>query len=255
MRYSKEQIKAFKERVFTILEPATAGDKYSKLYDWAMLGVIALSLVPVFTHSDAAVFVSIDIFTCIIFIFDYIFRWLTADIAHENQGKKAFLLYPVTPMAIVDLLSILPTLSLISPVFKVFRVSRLFKLLRIVKFVRYYEPLQIMVAVIKRERKTLGTVLLFAVFYIIICAMVMFNVETDPSFDTFFDALYWSCCTLTTVGYGDIIPVSTVGRAFSMISSIVGIALIALPSGILTSGYMEELRIRKEEKEARDKEQ
>jgi voltage-gated potassium channel len=84
----------------------------------------------------------------------------------------------------------------------------------------------------------------------------MFNaeVEINPEtgeylFDSFFDAFYWAACTLTTVGYGDIYPASHIGRVISIISSMVGIAIIALPSGIVTAGYIDELRSRKEKKE------
>jgi voltage-gated potassium channel len=71
-------------------------------------------------------------------------------------------------------------------------------------------------------------------------------------FNSFFDAFYWAACTLTTVGYGDIYPISDIGRIISVISSIVGIAIIALPSGIVTAGYMEELvnRKKKDERES-----
>lgn len=80
----------------------------------------------------------------------------------------------------------------------------------------------------------------------------MFNAEQEINpetgkylFDDFFDAFYWAACTLTTVGYGDIYPISDTGRLISIISSIVGIAIIALPSGIVTAGYIEELNERK----------
>ena len=68
-------------------------------------------------------------------------------------------------------------------------------------------------------------------------AIVVFNVEPD-TFGTFFDALYWATVSLTTVGYGDIYPVSTIGRLLAMVSSIFGIAIVALPAGIITAGYM-----------------
>lgn len=84
----------------------------------------------------------------------------------------------------------------------------------------------------------------------------MFNAEQEINpetgrilFDDFFDAFYWAACTLTTVGYGDIYPVSDIGRLISIISSIVGIAIIALPSGIVTAGYIEELNERKKQKQ------
>ena len=237
-----------RERLYRILEPAYSGDKVSKAYDYFMMVVIACSLAHMFTHSPGKVIIWIDIVTCVIFIIEYLLRWSTADICLRKKGikgVKAFLVYPFTPMAIVDLLSILPTISLISPAFKILRTSRLLRIFRLFKFMRYYEPVRVIRRVIRRESKTLMTVLVCAAFYILACALVMFNVESDPFFDTFFDALYWSCCTLTTVGYGDIYPVSTIGRAFSMLSSLVGIALIAMPSGIITSAYLDELRKKK----------
>lgn len=235
--------------LFSIIEKDESGSIKSRIYDYFMLGCILLSLVPLTTRSGGNTLLIIDKATCVIFIIDYVLRWMTADLRSNRKGVSAFVAYPFTAMAIVDLLSILPSLSLIGPAFKVLRISRLFRIFRVFKFIRYYEPLQIMLAVVRREGKTLFAVLLFAIFYILICALVMFNIESTPYFEEFFDAVYWACCTLTTVGYGDIYPVSDLGRAFSMMSAIVGIALIALPSGIITSGYMDELRMRREQKE------
>ena len=76
--------------------------------------------------------------------------------------------------------------------------------------------------------------------YILLSALIMFQVEPE-SFKTFFDAIYWAVVTLTTVGYGDLYPVSDIGRVVSMISSVMGIAIVALPTGIITAGYMSEL--------------
>ena len=79
-----------------------------------------------------------------------------------------------------------------------------------------------------------------AVAYILISALVIYNVEPE-SFETFFDAIYWATISLTTVGYGDIYPITTIGRIVTMISSAFGIAIIALPSGVITAGYLEEI--------------
>ena len=79
-----------------------------------------------------------------------------------------------------------------------------------------------------------------AVAYILISALVIYNVEPD-SFETFFDAIYWATISLTTVGYGDIYPITTIGRIVTMFSSAFGIAIIALPSGVITAGYLEEI--------------
>ena len=84
-----------------------------------------------------------------------------------------------------------------------------------------------------------------------ISALVVFNVEPD-SFGSFFDAIYWATVSLTTVGYGDIYPVSTLGRIITMVSSIFGIAIVALPAGIITAGYMNEISKEKDTSEDND---
>ncbi|AVM53101.1 hypothetical protein C4H11_09290 [Bacteroides zoogleoformans] len=159
----------------------------------------------------------------------------------------------------VEWLFHLPTINLIAPTFKLARLSRLLRLLRVIKVIRYFEPLEVILSVIKRQKTILCTVLSLAVFYIFVTAMIMFNAEEEINpetgrylFDNFFDAFYWAACTLTTVGYGDLYPISDVGRVISIISSMVGIAIIALPSGIITAGYMDEIKERKKNEAARN---
>ena len=95
--------------------------------------------------------------------------------------------------------------------------------------------------VLNRSKDSLAAVCTLAVAYILIAALVIFNVEPE-SFDTFFDAIYWATVSLTTVGYGDIYPITTVGRVVTMVSSIFGIAIVALPSGIVTAEYLSSLK-------------
>ena len=94
--------------------------------------------------------------------------------------------------------------------------------------------------VFRSSKDPLITVGTLAAAYVVISALVIFNVEPQ-SFDTFFDAIYWAAVTLTTVGYGDIYPVTAVGRTIAVVSSVFGVAIVALPAGILTAGYMNEL--------------
>lgn len=91
------------------------------------------------------------------------------------------------------------------------------------------------------RKESLIVVCCLAVGYVFITAIIMFNVEPD-TFPVFFDAIYWATVSLTTVGYGDLYAVSTVGRIITMISSVFGVGIIALPAGIITAGYMEELK-------------
>ena len=232
----------------------------SRIYGAVMLLAIVIGIFPLMFRHYNKVFWYMDLISSLLFIIDYILRWCTADYETKRKGWRAYVLYPFTPMAIIDLLSILPVFNMISPTFKVVRVSRLLKLLRIFKVVRYFEPLLIIVAVIRRQGKILWTVASLALFYIFITALIMFNAEEEINpatgqilFRDFFDAFYWAACTLTTVGYGDLYPISNTGRVISILSSIVGIAIIALPSGIITAGYMDELKQRKELKDREEK--
>ncbi|MDO4497326.1 MAG: ion transporter [Bacteroidales bacterium] len=248
-----------REKIAQIIEPVHGeGSLSSRIYDYFMLVTIVASILPLMFRVQQEWMVMCDKITCLIFIIDYLMRWMTADIESKTNSKKAFLLYPFSFMAIVDLLSILPSVTMLNASFKVLRVARMLKILRVVRFFRYYSPLQIMINVIRKEADKLLTVLVFAVFYIFITALIMFNVEEpiNPAtgeylFDTFFDAIYWAACTLTTVGYGDICPVSGLGRTICMLSAIVGVAIIALPSGVITAGYMDEVNARKEKKNAK----
>jgi len=242
-----------RERIYWLIKP-WHGKGYARLYDLIMLVAIAMGIFPLMFRAHLDGFAFFNTFAGACFVVDYILRWGTADYESGSRNRlKAFLVYPFTPMAIVDLLSILPLFHLISPTFTVARLSRLLMTLRVFKVIRYFEPLEIVLSVIRRQRKVLLTVLSLAVFYIFVTALIMFNAEEDINpetgkylFDTFFEAFYWSACTLTTVGYGDLYPISSIGRVISIISSMVGIAIVALPSGIITAGYMEELRIRRE---------
>ena len=123
------------------------------------------------------------------------------------------------------------------------------KILRIFKFLRYSDKISLFVRVLHKEKNVLLSVLGIAIFYVFLTALIMFNVEphVNPitgaqTFSNFFDALYWATVTLTTVGYGDLCPVTDVGRCVSMLSSLFGVAIIALPSGVITASYLDELR-------------
>lgn len=182
----------------------------------------------------------IDIVTVFIFIVDYLMRLLTADYK-LNRRAASFLLYPFTPMAILDLLTILASVSVLNSGFKVlklFRLLRTFRVLRVFKAFRYSKNVAIILDVFKKQKEALTVVGVLAVGYIFVTALIIFNVEPD-TFPTFFDAIYWATISLTTVGYGDIYAVSNVGKVLTMVSSLLGIAIVALPAGIVTAGYME----------------
>jgi voltage-gated potassium channel len=241
-----------RKRILEIIEKSEEHDNASRAYEIFMLLTIVASVIPLMFMHERSWFRVVEIVTIGIFIIDYILRWITADIKLK-KGGWSFLIYPVTPMAIIDMLSILPGLHLLKPTFKLFRLSRLLKIIRIFKLLRYTDKVELFLDVLKKEKKVLFSVLIIAVFYIFVTALVMFNAEPhinpktgEQTFKSFFDAIYWATVTLTTVGYGDLCPVTDLGRFVSMLSSLFGVAIIALPSGVITASYLDELRTNKE---------
>ena len=231
-----------RKKLYSIIEPAGNGTKLSSIYDFIMMATIIISIVPLAFKETNLIFQWIDYITVGIFVLDYILRLFTADYK-LNKSAASFFIYPITPMAIIDLLSILPSVTVLNSGFrllKLFRLLRTLKVLRAFKFLRYSKSFDVIASVFKKQKKVLSAVATMAVAYVLISALVIYNVEPE-SFETFFDAIYWATISLTTVGYGDIYPITTIGRIVTMISSVFGIAIIALPSGVITAGYLSEI--------------
>lgn len=244
-----------RKRIYEIIEIGRKGDKASLAYDYLMLIAITASIIPLMFVEDVRAFHIIEQITVSLFILDYLLRWLTADYRLKDK-KRPFLIYPFTGWAIIDLLSILPALSVLNKGFKLLRITRLLRILRLLKFIRYSNKFQVLGRVIRKEKGVLMAVLGIAIFYVFLTALIMFNAEPHinpvtgaTTFEDFFDALYWATVTLTTVGYGDMIPVTDIGRFVSMLSSLFGVAIIALPSGVITASYLEELRSSRKKKQ------
>ena len=230
-----------RQKLYEIIEPSK-GNLASKIYDFFMMAVILISLFPLAFKTTNTLFVVIDCVTVSVFIVDYLLRLFTADLKLK-KSVASFFLYPLTPMAIIDLVSILPSITILNnslKLLKIFRLLRALKVFRTFKFLRYSKSFDIIVEVFRKQKKILGAVATMAVAYVLVSALIIYNVEPE-SFENFFEAIYWATVSLTTVGYGDIYPVTTLGRIVTMVSSVFGIAIIALPSGVITAGYLAEM--------------
>ena len=240
---NNKQTEKFRKRIYDFVTVGFNVSLWGRIYDAFMVAVIITGLIPLMFKQTTPMMALIDTGVGIIFIIDYLIRWLVADYILQKHNWKAFVIYPFTPMAIMDLLSILPSFMFLNNGFRLFRFFRLMMVLRVFKLTRilhYSRNVMIMRSVFRRQKKALLYVMFMVIGYILICALIMFNVEPNL-FDSFFEAIYWSATSLTTIGYGDICPVTVVGRLFTVLSAIMGIAIVALPSSIITAGYMREL--------------
>lgn len=237
-----------KRNIADIIDRKSNSTWQSLAYDWFMVVVIIASLLPLMVMESNEIFKYTELGSTLCFVVDYVLRWITADI-RMKKGKLSYVIYPFTFMAMIDLLSILPAITLLNPTFKLFRFTRLLRLTRIIKMFGISSKMRLFMSILYAERQVLSSVLVLSLLYIFITALILFNVEPhtnpftgQPTFRSFFDALYWATVTLTTVGYGDMCPVTDVGRLVSMLSSILGVAIIALPSGVITARYLDELK-------------
>ncbi len=230
--------------IYGLIHNSDAHRRDGLCYDWFIMVVAIISVVPMmFRDNSAPIFKALESVTVYILFFDYILRWMTYDMSMKNNSIWAFFIYPFTPLALMDIAGLLPTLGLLPSSFMILRV------LRLVKLLQYSKSCRRVLNVFRKQGRTLASVLLIAVAYIFISALVMFIYEPAENFPTFFDALYWATTALTTVGYGDIYPKSDIGQFISMISSFFGIAIIAMPAGVVTAGFMDELDSEEKEKE------
>ncbi|MBR4283635.1 MAG: ion transporter [Anaerotignum sp.] len=229
-----------RRRIYQIIEIGSADDRLSRIYDRFMLICILCSVIPLCFKETNNILWWMDKITVCVFIVDYILRFITADYKLKGRGMDPFLKYPFTFFAIVDLVTILSSLTILESSLRSFRILRLPKCMKTLRFLRYSQGFHLMSRVFHKKKDDLLTVCYLAVGYIIVSAMILFQVEPE-TFQNFFDAVYWATITLMTVGYGDFYPVTTIGKAVAMISSFLGVAVFALPTGIITAGYLSEL--------------
>lgn len=252
-------MKISKQQVFSIIEKDEGTYEWSYGYDIFMLVMIFASVFPLMFWDDYEIFHWIEWITTTVFIIDYLLRWWTADIKLKDEAHP-YLHYPFSLWALIDLCSILPSFNVLGQGFRMVRFFRLLKIMRLLRALRYSSQMFLFFNVLKKERKVFGSLLVFCLCYIYVTALLMFNLEPrynpetgQETFKTFYDALYWATVTLTTVGYGDLCPATDLGRFISILSSLFGVAIIALPSGIITASYLDELKTFKERRSAQNR--
>lgn len=248
-----------RRRIYHLLEVAHENDYASKFVDVLLIILIVLNVIAVVIETLPSLqgryeqsFLIFDYFSAIVFAIEYGFRvWVCVEDASFRRGltdKRARLKYILSPMAIVDLLAFLPSLLQIV-VDADLRFLRILRLLRMFKLTRYSASMEMVLNVVRKEKNAF-----FAAFFVLMVLMViaasgMYHVEHEVQPEAFASiphAMWWAMVTLTTVGYGDIAPITPIGKLFGGMIIIGGVGLVALPAGIMASAFAEEMRIRRQ---------
>jgi len=250
-----------RERILEIIEASDSSDKAGKTCDYIILIFVVLSVIAIILESYQFLYDNyyyyFKIFEAIsisVFSLEYFLRILTADIKYKQLSKvKAIAKYSLTPMALIDLFAILPFyLPMIFPFdMRFLRILRLTKMFRLFKLNRYTNALNVITKVIKNKKEELFSTMFIMMLVIIISASLIYYIETEVQPDLFPDigaAIWWAVVTLTTVGYGDVYPITNMGKVLAAIISLAGIGIVALPTGIISSGFMEEVNNKKNKK-------
>ncbi|MDW7668704.1 MAG: ion transporter [Bacillota bacterium] len=248
-----------KERLFKILEPPENNDKTSKFFDVFIIILITLNILSIILESFNslkihynAIFKTFEVISVIIFSIEYLARVYISDLKYKEKNKlKSRLFFMITPMAIIDLMAILPFyIPFLIPVdLRFLRMFRIFRVFRIFKLNRYSKSMNLIMKVIKKSLDELMATVFILIMLILLSATMIYYAETGAQpeeFPNIINTLWWAVCTLTTVGYGDVYPITSLGKILTSIISILGIGLVALPTGIISSGFIAEVQTKKE---------
>jgi voltage-gated potassium channel len=246
-----------KQRLYHILERGRPDDKVSQFVDWTLVVLIvanvaaaaAATVEPLYDRHKEA-FWAFEVFSVAVFTVEYLSRlWVSTEhFSLSRQGPiKARLKFILSPYSLIDLLAILPFyVGLFMPTADL-RFVRVFRLLRLLKLARYSPALVTLWQVLVNEKRALGAALLIMVILLVLSSTAIYYVEHEVQPDKFGsipDAMWWAIATLTTVGYGDVVPVTGLGRAIGGLVMIFGLAMFALPVGIIASGFATEIHRR-----------
>lgn len=240
-----------KNWVFNIIREDDENDLASSIFDGVIIGLIFINTLFViidtfempevyYVWSSRIEFVSIIVFTI-----EYLLRLWTADLRfRELKPFSARVKHSVSFMSIIDLLAILPFyIPFLVPIdLRVLRTLRMIRLLRLLKVNRYTSALKTIANVFKAKKSQLISSLFIVLLLMIVSSVIMYNLENPAQPDVFtnaFSGLWWAVATFTTVGYGDIFPITFGGRIIAGIIAVLGIGMVAVPTGIISAGFIE----------------
>ena len=242
-----------KKRIFQIIQVRAENDKASRFFDIFIISLICLNvtllIIDTFNIPEQAraVFRVVEIISVIIFTIEYILRLWTSNLLYPEYSKpKALLKYIFSFMAMIDLLAILPFyIPFIFPVdLRVLRSLRILRFFRLFKLNRYTNAFKTIGEVLNAKANQLISSMFVVGLLMLVSSVTMYNIEYAEQPNTFenaFSGLWWAVAAFTTVGYGDIVPITIPGRLLSVVISFLGIGLVAVPTGIISAGFIEHI--------------
>jgi voltage-gated potassium channel len=248
----------FRNRVYRTLTPNEKGGIVEQIFEVVLITIILLNIFAIVMDSVKEIhsqycemFSNLEEFSVIFFTIEYIARvYSIVENPKYRDPISGRLRYMASLLAIIDLLAFLPLyLSFLPMGFTFLRIFRLMSLFRMFKIARYLHALDIFKKVMKDRREQLVLSFFFILFVLIIISVVMFYTEHDAQPEVFSSipaTMWWGIATITTVGYGDIVPTTALGKFLGGFFAIAGIGLLALPAGILSSGFFEMMHEKKE---------
>lgn len=243
--------KKIQTRIFEIIEKGKKGDIASVIFDVIIMTLITLNVASVFIESFnlpegfSKLLKYFEFFSIIVFTLEYVLRLWTAPCLYPKiPSFKARIKYIFSFMALIDLLAILPFYVpfIITIDLRVLRALRIFRLFRLLKFNRYTKAMSNVFKVLKLKSVELVSSVFIVIVLMLISSALMYSIEGSAqpeAFENAFSGLWWAIATFTTVGYGDIYPITVAGKILGGVVSLLGIGLVAVPTGIISSGFME----------------
>lgn len=248
--------RAAKEKVHSLLHPEIVGESHwDRIINIFIIVLIILNVTAVMLETVPSIdepmkqfFRDFDLVSVIIFTVEYVLRVWSSNhdpkYAHSIHGR---LRYMMSPAALIDLIAILPFYIhvFVGLDLRVLRILRLMRFFRLFRLTAYTKAMKLVTNVFRSRFNDLMLAFIMTAFLVVIASCMVYFVEHNAQPDKFTSipaTIYWAVVTLTTVGYGDMFPITVMGKVFTVIILMAGIALLALPAGIITSGFLDELR-------------
>ena len=248
---------AFKKRIYRIIEAPCPEDWKGKFFDNFMMVLIVTNVLAVILETVESLAAAYGTFfqyfeysSVAVFSVEYVLRlWTAGESENERFHPPVMgrLRYAMTPMALIDAVAILPFYLAFFLPFDL-RFMRVFRLFRLLKLTRYSAALQTLGAAVYGQRRALGATLVIIAILLVFSSSIIYLLEKDAqpeAFGSIPHALWWAVITMTTIGYGDVVPQTLIGRICASVIGIISVGMVALPAGILASGFNEALHKRR----------